>query len=104
MVVCRMSLPLCDGVSNGLVQRFVPPCIGSANVSSSCNGGQPKPSSIGEGHLPVSGGGDEVETAVHSVVGHQASVHPRLGVQVVLKLVVNVVDDRLPAERGTRQE
>ena len=52
----------------------------------------------------MSGGGDEVETAVHSVVGHQASVHPRLRVQVVLKLVVNVVDDRLPAERGTRRD
>lgn len=34
-------------------------------------------------------------------VGHLASVDPGLRVQVVLKLAVDVVDDRLPAEEQT---
>ena len=51
-------------------------------------------------YLPVSRGGDEVQAAVDSVVGHLASVHPGLGVEVILELAVDVVDDRLPAEGG----
>lgn len=49
----------------------------------------------------MSRGGDEVQTAVDPAVGHLASVDPGLRVQVVLKLAVYVVDDRLPAEEQT---
>lgn len=45
-------------------------------------------------------GGDEVQAAVNPVVWHQSSVHPGLRIQEVLTLTVNVVNDRLPAERG----
>lgn len=48
-------------------------------------------------HSPVSRGSDEVKAAVDSAVGHLSPVHARLRVQVVLKLAVYVVDDRLPA-------
>ena len=47
----------------------------------------------------MSGGRDEVEAAVHPVVGHQSAVHPGLCVEEVLALAVDVVDDRLPAAR-----
>lgn len=50
----------------------------------------------------MSWGSDEVQTAVNSAVGHLASVHPGLWVQVVLKLAVYVVNDRLPAARNKR--
>lgn len=53
--------------------------------------------SLAHAYIPVSGGGDEVETAVHPVVGHQSAVDAGLGVQEVLALAVDVVDDRLPA-------
>lgn len=45
--------------------------------------------------------GDKVQTAVHPAVRHLAPVDPRLCVEVVLKLTVDVVDDRLPAEGDT---
>lgn len=47
--------------------------------------------------LPMSRGGDEVETAVYSAVGHLASVDTWLCVKVILKLAVDVIGDRLPA-------
>lgn len=53
---------------------------------------------------PVSRGGDEVEAALHSAVGHQSSVHPRLTVEEILKLAVYVVDDRLPAAWNTQPQ
>lgn len=52
----------------------------------------------------MSRGGDEVEAALHSAVGHQSSVHPRLTVEEILKLAVYVVDDRLPAARYTQPQ
>lgn len=45
----------------------------------------------------MSRGGDEVETAVYSAVGHLASVDTWLCVEVILKLAVDVIGDRLPA-------
>jgi len=59
--------------------------------------------SLAHAYVPVSGGGDEVEAAVHPVVWHQSAVDPGLGVQEVLALGVDVVDDRLPAAGGTEQ-
>lgn len=53
------------------------------------------------GSLPVSRRGDEVQAALHSVVWHLPSVDPGLGVEVILKLTVDVIDDRLPAEDKT---
>lgn len=53
---------------------------------------------------PVSRGGDEVQAAVNSVVGHLPPVNARLCVQVVLKLAVDVIGHRLPATAsGTRR-
>lgn len=46
---------------------------------------------------PMSWGGDEVQAAVDSAVGHLPSVHPGFWVQVVFELAVYVVDDWLPA-------
>lgn len=46
---------------------------------------------------PMSWGSNEVQTAVDSAVRHLAPVHPGLRVQVVFKLAVYVVNDRLPA-------
>lgn len=46
---------------------------------------------------PVSRGSDEIKAAVDSAVRHLSSVHPWFWVQVVFKLAVYVVDDRLPA-------
>lgn len=46
---------------------------------------------------------NEVQAAVNSAVGHLAPVHPGLRVQVVFKLAVDVVDDRLPAAGHTPQ-
>lgn len=48
--------------------------------------------------LPMSRGCYEVQTAVDSVVWHGPAVDPRLCIQEVLTLTVNVVYDRLPAE------
>lgn len=47
----------------------------------------------------MSEGGDEVEAAVHPVVDDVPSVQTTLVVQVPLKLLVNVGDDRLKTER-----
>ena len=59
-------------------------------------------------HLPVSGRRDEVETAVDSVVWHGSAVYPRLCVQEVLTLTVDVVYDWLPTgkmeERSRAQD
>lgn len=46
--------------------------------------------------LPVSRGRYEVQAAVDSVVWHGPAVHPRLCIQEVLTLTVNVVYDWLP--------
>lgn len=54
-------------------------------------------------YSPVSRGGDEVQAAVHSVVRHLPSVDPRLCVEVILKLTVDVVDHRLPAATGKKE-
>lgn len=53
--------------------------------------------------LPVAGGRYEVQAAVDSVVRHGPPVHPRLCVQEVLALAVDVVDDRLPAGDGEKK-
>lgn len=49
-------------------------------------------------YIPMSRGSNEVQAAVHSAVWHLASVDTRLCVEVILKLTVDVIDDRLPAE------
>lgn len=46
-------------------------------------------------------GGDKVQAAVDPIVRHLSSVDTGLCVQEVLKLIVNVVDNRLPT---THQE
>ena len=48
----------------------------------------------------MSRGCNEVETAVHSGVGHDSASDARLGVEVLLILAVDVVYDRLPAGEG----
>ncbi len=48
-------------------------------------------------HSPMSWGCDEIQAAVHSAVRHLPSVHTRLCVQIILKLTVDVINDRLPA-------
>lgn len=53
-------------------------------------------------YSPVSRGGDEVQAAVHSIVRHLSSVDTRLGVEVILKLTVDVIDHRLPAAAKTK--
>ena len=45
-------------------------------------------------------GRNEVETAVDAVVIKDFSYHPRLFIQVVLKLGVDVFDDGIPAGQG----
>ncbi|CAN8016817.1 unnamed protein product [Ixodes persulcatus] len=50
-----------------------------------------------QGLEPVAEGRDEVEAAVHPVVRDVASVQPTLVAQEALKLVLNVLDDRLEA-------
>lgn len=52
---------------------------------------------------PVTRGGDEVQAAVHPVVRHLPPVYPGFGIEEVFKLTVDVVDDRLPAERKKRR-
>ena len=54
-----------------------------------------------EGALPVSGGVDEVEAAVDAVVHDVPAVEAALIMQVLLKLVVYVLDDRLEAAPNT---
>lgn len=49
-------------------------------------------------YLPMPRRSDEIQAALHSVVRHLPSVDPGLCVEVILKLAVDVVDDRLPAE------
>lgn len=49
-------------------------------------------------YLPMPRRSDEIQAALHSAVWHQPSVDPGLCVEVVLKLTVDVVDDRLPAK------
>ena len=51
-------------------------------------------------YLPMSRGSNEVETAVHSGVGHDSASDARLRVEVLLVLAVDVVYDRLPAAEG----
>ena len=51
-------------------------------------------------YAPVARGGDEVQAAVHPVIWHLSSVHPRFSVQEILTLAVDVVDDWLPAAGG----
>lgn len=50
-----------------------------------------------QGLEPVAEGRDEVEAAVHPVVRDVASVQPALVAQEALKLVLDVLDDRLEA-------
>lgn len=52
----------------------------------------------------MSRGGDEIEAAVHPAVRHLTAVDAGLCVEVILKLTVDVVDDRLPAGMGAGQE
>lgn len=54
-------------------------------------------------HLPVAKGGDEVKAAVYTVVLDVLAVQATLVPEVLLKLLVDVVGDRLPAEAETRQ-
>ncbi len=58
---------------------------------------------FGVQYLPVTRGGDEVQAAVHSVVRHLPPVYPGFSIEEVFKLTVDVVDDRLPAERKKRR-
>lgn len=51
----------------------------------------------------MSWGGDEVQAAMHSVIGHLSSVHAGLWVEVILKLAVDVIDDWLPAAKQDKQ-
>lgn len=53
------------------------------------------------GHSPVSEGRDKVEAAVHPVVHDVPPVQAALVVQVPLKLLVDVGDDRLETGRDT---
>lgn len=46
----------------------------------------------------MSGRSNEIEAAVDSVVGHLPPVDPRLCIEEVFKLAVNVFRHRLPAE------
>ncbi len=54
-------------------------------------------------YLPVTRGGDEVQAAVHPVVRHLPPVYTGFSIEEVFKLTVDVVDDRLPAERKKRR-
>lgn len=47
---------------------------------------------------------NEVQAAVDSVVGHGPAVHPGLCIQEVLAFTVDVVYNRLPAERDNDGE
>ena len=53
--------------------------------------------------LPVSEGRDEVEAAVHPVVHYVSSVQAALIVEVSLKLIVDVLDDGLEADKQGRE-
>lgn len=55
-------------------------------------GGQPQDS-----HVPVPEGGDEVQAAVHPVVLDVLAVEATLIPKVLLKLLVHIVSDGLPA-------
>lgn len=46
----------------------------------------------------MSGRSNKVQAAVYSAVGHLPPVDPRLCVEEVFKLAVNIVRHRLPAE------
>lgn len=50
---------------------------------------------------PMPKGRDEVETAVHSVILDVLSVQAALITEVLLKLLVDVVSDGLPAEKDS---
>lgn len=50
----------------------------------------------------VARGRDEVQTAVDPAVRYLTSHHPRLGVQELLVLVLDVLDHRLPAVTDNR--
>lgn len=52
-------------------------------------------------YLPMSRWGDEIQAALHSVVGHLTSVDPRLCIEIILKLTVDVINNWLPAEDHT---
>ena len=54
-------------------------------------------------YVPVPRGGDEVETGVHPGVGHDRATDPRLRVEVLLVLAVDVVCDWLPAVHKVSQ-
>lgn len=50
-------------------------------------------------HLPVSRGRYKVQAAVDSVVWHRPAVHPRLCIQEVLTLTVDVINNWLPTAK-----
>lgn len=59
----------------------------------------PRPLWGASDHVPMSKGGNEVEAAMHPVVHDVASVQATLVMQVPFKLLVNVGDDCLKADR-----
>ena len=54
-------------------------------------------------YQPMAGGIDEVEAAVNSVVDDVSSVQPTLILKVPLKLVIDVANHRLEAEKDKQQ-
>ena len=58
--------------------------------------GRPGPLAQGS-HLPVPERGDEVQTAVHTVVLDVLAVEATLVPEILLKLLVHIVGDGLPA-------
>ncbi len=57
-----------------------------------------------KGVLPVSKRRDEVKAAVYSVVNDVSTVQAALVVQVSLKLIINILDDRLKAVEQNKAE
>jgi len=51
--------------------------------------------------LPMSKWRNEIKAAVHSVVHYVPSVQPTFIMEVSFKLIVNVLDDGLEAEKQT---
>lgn len=56
------------------------------------------------GVLPVSKRRDEVKAAVYSVVNDVSAVQSALVVQVSLKLIIDILDDRLKAVEENKAE
>lgn len=53
-----------------------------------------------DGHAPVTERGDEVQAAVHPVVLDVLPVQATLVTEILLKLLVHIVSDGLPARSG----